>query len=322
MKFGATFLLSAAVLCGCPALAAAQAFPAKPIRLLVPYPAGGAVDIVARTLGHQVADDWKQQVVIENRPGAGGVIASDIVAKAAPDGYTLIVVATGHALNPSMYAKLPYDTFKDFTAITQIANSLNILLVTNTLPVKTVGDLIALAKAKPNQLTYGTAGNGTSMHLAGELLKYMAKIDIVAVPYKGGAPVLNDLIAGQLPVSFNNVPESIEQIRAGLVRAIAVTTAARSPVLPDVPTIAESGVPGYDTGVWWGVIGPAGLPGPVLAKLHDGFVAALHAPAVKDHLIQLGAVPIGSSPAEFERTIRADADKWAPIIRAAGIRAE
>jgi tripartite-type tricarboxylate transporter receptor subunit TctC len=315
-------LIGALLLALAPATAPAQTYPNKPIRVIVPYPAGGAVDIVARTLGNQISQDWKQQVVIDNRPGAGGVIATEILAKAPPDGYTLIVIATGHALNPSMYAKLPYDTFKDFSAITEIANSPNILLVNNTQPVKTVGDLIALAKAKPGQITYGMAGNGTSPHLAGELLKYMTKIDIVAVPYKGGAPVLNDLIAGQIPMSFNNIPESIEQIRAGSVRAVAVTTAQRSPVLPDVPTIAESGVPGYDTGVWWGVLGPAGMPKNIVEALHKEFVSALHSPSVKQHFTQLGAVPIGSSPAEFDATIRAEAKKWDPIIKAAGIRVE
>ena len=322
MKTTMKLLIGAVALAAWPAGASAQTFPSKPIRVIVPYPAGGAVDIVARTLGHQISEDWKQQMVIDNRPGAGGVIATEILAKSPPDGYTLIVVATGHALNPNMYAKLPYDTFKDFTAITEIANSPNILLVNNNQPVKTVGDLIALAKSKPGQITYGMAGNGTSPHLAGELLKYMAKIDIVAVPYKGGAPVLNDLIAGQIPMSFNNIPESIEQIRAGMIRAVAVTTADRSPVLPDVPTIAQSGIPGYDTGVWWGVLGPAGLPKPVLAKLHDGFVSALKSPAVTQRFTELGAVSVGSTPEEFEAMIRAENKKWDPIIKAAGIRIE
>jgi tripartite-type tricarboxylate transporter receptor subunit TctC len=315
-------ICAAAILLAGSLAAAAQAFPDKPIRVLVPYPPGGAVDIVARTLTQQMAQDWKTQFVIENRPGAGGVIATEIVAKAPPDGYTLIVVATGHAINPYLYQKLPYDTFKDFTAITELGDAPNILLVKTSLPVKTVGDLIALAKKEPGQLTYGTAGNGTSPHLAGELLKYMARINIVPVPYKGGAPALADLVAGQIPMTFNNIPESIGQIRAGTVRAVAVTTAARSPVLPNVPTVAESGVPGYDTGVWWGVIGPAGLPKPVLAKLHDGFVAALHAPAVTQHLEQLGAVPIGSTPEEFDKLIKTEAAKWAPIIKAAGIKAQ
>jgi len=301
-------------------VAGAETYPAKPIRLLVPYPPGGAVDIVARTLSQQLSQDWNAQFVIDNRPGAGGVIATEIVAKAPADGYTLIMVATGHALNHYFYKTLPYDTFKDFTAITEVGNAPNILLAANNFPIKTVGDLITLAKEKPGQITYGTAGTGTSPHLAGELFAYMAKVKIVPVPYKGGAPALADLVAGQIPITFNNIPESFGQIKGGLVRPIAVTTAARSPVLPDVPTVAESGIPGYDTGVWWGVIGPAGLPKPVTAKLHDGFVAALHAPAVSKHLMDLGAVPIGNTPEEFDKVIRVESDKWAPIMQAAGIK--
>ncbi len=297
----------------------AQTYPTKQIRLLVPYPPGGAVDIVARTLSQQLSQDWNTQFVVDNRPGAGGVIATEIVAKAPPDGYTLIMIATGHALNHYFYKTLPYDTFKDFTAITEVGNAPNILLAANNFPIKTVGDLIAMAKEKPGQISYGTAGTGTSPHLAGELFAYMAKVKIVPVPYKGGAPALADLIAGQIPITFNNIPESFGQIKGGLVRPIAVTTAARSPVLPDVPTVAESGIPGYDTGVWWGVIGPAGMPAAVTAKLHDGFVAAVHTPSVAQHLIQLGAIPIGNTPAEFEHVIRAESDKWAPIMKAAGI---
>lgn len=322
MRLSLGSLICAAALCAAPLTVTAQPFPEKPIRVLVPYPPGGAVDIVARTLTQQMAKDWTAQFVIENRPGAGGVIATEIVAKSPPDGYTLIVVATGHAINPYLYKTLPYDTFKDFTAITEIGDAPNILLVKTSLPVKTIGDLIALARKEPGQLAYGTAGNGTSPHLAGELLKYMAKINIVPVPYKGGAPALADLVAGQIPMTFNNIPESIGQIRAGTVRAVAVTTATRSPVLPDVPTVAEEGVPGYDTGVWWGVIGPAGLPKPVVTKLHDEFVAALHTPAVTQHLEQLGATPIGSTPEEFDTVIKTEAAKWAPIIKAAGIKAQ
>ncbi len=321
MRAASTWLICAAVLLGWP-LGARAEFPEKSIRLLVPYPPGGAVDIVARTLAEQITKDGKAQFVVENRPGAGGVIATEIVAKAPADGYTLIVIATGHAINPYLYKTLPYDIFKDFTAITEIGDAPNILLVKKSLPVKTVGDVIAMAKANPGQLTYGTAGNGTSPHLAGELLKYMAHIDIVPVPYKGGAPALADLVAEHIPMTFNNIPESIGQIRAGTVHAIAVTTARRSPVLPDIPTVAESGVPGYDTGVWWGVIGPAGLPKPVVSKLHDDFVAAIHAPAVTQHFAQLGAAPIGNTPEEFDKAIRAEAAKWAPIVKAAGIQAQ
>jgi len=311
-------LAAAAAMAAAPA-GNAQTYPTKQIRLLVPYPPGGAVDIVARTLSQQLSQDWNAQFVVDNRPGAGGVIATEIVAKAPADGYTLIMVATGHALNHYFYKTLPYDTFKDFTAITEVGNAPNILLAANNFPIKTVGDLITMAREKPGQISYGTAGTGTSPHLAGELFAYMAKVKIVPVPYKGGAPALADLVAWQIPITFNNIPESFGQIKGGLVRPIAVTTAARSPVLPDVPTVAESGIPGYDTGVWWGVIGPAGLPAAVTAKLHDGFVAAVHTPSVAQHLTQLGAIPIGNTPAEFEQVIRAESDKWAPIMKAAGI---
>jgi tripartite-type tricarboxylate transporter receptor subunit TctC len=261
-------------------------------------------------------------VVVENRPGAGGVVASETTARAAPDGYTLIIVAIGHALNPYLYAKLPYDTFNDFTPISLIGTSPNLLLVRADSPIKTLADLITAARARPGQISYGHAGNGTSPHLAGELLKYVAKIDITPIPYKGGAPALADLIGGHIPMTFNNIPESIAQIMAGTVRPLGMTTAVRSPVLPDVPTIAEAGLPGYDTGVWWGLLGPGGLPRDITMKLARDCADAVSSPAVKARLIALGATPIGSSPGEFAALIRADYEKWGPIIKAAGIRGE
>jgi tripartite-type tricarboxylate transporter receptor subunit TctC len=265
---------------------------------------------------------WGRAVVIENRPGAGGMVASEAAAKAAPDGYTLIIVATGHALNPHLYAKLPYDSFNDFTPLSLIGTSPNMLLVRTDSPIRTLADLIAAARERPGQISFGHAGNGTSPHLAGELLKYMAKIDITPIPYKGGAPALTDLIGGHIPMTFNNIPESIAQITAGTVRPLGVTTAIRSPVLPNVPTIAESGLPGFDTGVWWGLLGPAGLPGDIKAKLAKDCIEAVNAPTVKARLLALGATPIGGSPAEFAALIRSDYEKWAPIIKAAGIRGE
>lgn len=301
---------------------AQDAFPSKPVHILVPYPAGGGVDIVARTLGDELSRRWRQSVVIENRPGAGGTIASQVLTKSAPDGYTLIMVASGHAINPYLYAKLPYDTFADFTPISMLASSPNILLVRTDSGFKTLADLLSQARQKPGELSYGMAGNGTSTHLAGELLKFMTKVNITAIPYKGGAPVINDLLGGHIPSSFNNAPEALGHIKAGTLRALGVTSAARSPLLPDVPTIAEAGVPGYDTGVWWGLLGPGGLPANTLAKLHRDFVEALNAPAVKDRLTGLGAVPVGSSPAEFAALIRADYEKWGPIIKEAGIKGE
>ena len=213
----------------------AQSFPDKPVRIFVPYPAGGGVDVLTRTLGEVVAKQWGQSVVVENRPGAGGMIASQALVSSPPDGYTLIMVASGHATNAFLYPKLPYDTFKDFTPISLLASSPNVLLVRADSPFKTVADVIAAAKAKPGSLSFAHAGNGTSTHLAGELLKNLARVDITAIPYKGGAPAINDLLGGQIPMSFNNGPESVGQIQAGTVRALAVTTAARAPFLPDVP---------------------------------------------------------------------------------------
>jgi tripartite-type tricarboxylate transporter receptor subunit TctC len=303
-------------------VASAQApFPSKPVHIFVPYSAGGAVDILSRTLGDAVSRQWGQSVVIENRPGAGGVVASQALVTSPPDGYTLIVVASGHPTNAFLYAKLPYDTFKDFTPISQLASSPNILLVRADSPFKSLGDMIAQAKAKPGTLSFGHSGNGTSTHLAGELLKSLARIDITPIPYKGGLPVINDLLGGQIPMSINNGPESVGQLAAGTLRALAVTTASRASFLPNVPAVAET-VPGYDTEVWWGLLGPAGMPPDVVAKLSRDFVAALQTEEVKARLAKLGATPIGSSPAQFDAKIHADYDKWGPIIKAAGIKAE
>src|SRR6201996_3145610 len=316
------FWMVAAALAMLGGSASAQApFPTKQVHIYVPYAAGGAVDILARTLGEAVSQKWGQSVVIDNRPGAGGVIASQALVTSPPDGYSLILVASGHPTNPFLYPKLPYDTFKDFTPISQLASSPNILLVRADSPFKTVADMIAAAKAKPGSLSYGHAGTGTSTHLAGELLKSLAKIDMSGIPYKGGLPAINDLLGGQIPLSFNNGPESIGQIQAGTVRALAVTTKTRASFLPNVPSMSET-VPGYDTEVWWGLLGPANLPPEVLKKLSQDFVAALNSDGVKEKLAKLGATPIGSSPESFNAKIHADYDKWGPIIKAAGIKPE
>lgn len=300
---------------------AESAFPEKPVHIFVPYAPGGGVDVLARTLGDAVSRQWGQSIVIENRPGAGGVVASQALASATPDGYTLIVVASGHATNPFLYPKLPYDTFKNFTPISLLASSANILLVRADSPFKTLSDVIAQAKTKPGGLSFGHSGNGTSTHLAGELLKSLAKIDIEAIPYKGGAPAINDLLGGQIPMSFNNGPESVGQLEAGTLRALAVTTASRAPFLPNVPTIGET-VPGYELEVWWGLLGPGGMPPDLVARISQDFVAALNTDAVKQRLTRLGATPIGSTPQAFDAKIHADYEKWGPIITAGGIKAE
>jgi tripartite-type tricarboxylate transporter receptor subunit TctC len=314
-------LLGLLAFAGGPA-AAQGSFPSRQVHIYIPYPAGGAVDLIGRTLGDELGKAWGQSVVIENRPGAGGTIASRALAGAAPDGHTLIVVASGHATNPLIYPKLPYDTFKDFTSISLIGASPNILLVPASSPFKTLGDLLSEARQKPGALSYGMAGAGTSTHLAGELLKVLAKVDIATVAYRGGAPAINDLIGGHIPISVNNAPESLPQIKAGTVRALGVTTAERSPFLPDVPTIAEAGVPGYDTAVWWAALGPAGMSADVVAALSRDFTAALQAPAVKERLATQGATVIGGSPQQLDALIRAEYEKWAPVIKAAGIKAE
>jgi tripartite-type tricarboxylate transporter receptor subunit TctC len=296
-------------------------FPTKPVHIFVPYPAGGGVDILSRTLGDVVSRQWGQSVIVENRPGAGGVVASQALVQTPPDGYTLIMVASGHPANPFLYPKLPYDTFKDFTPISLLASSPNILLVRADSPFKTLADVIAQAKAKPGSLSIAHAGSGTSTHLALELLKSLARIDMNPIPYKGGAPAINDLLGGQIPLTFNNGPESVGQLEAKTVRALAVTTAKRAPFLPDVPAIGET-VPGYDTEVWWGLLGPGNMPRELVEKLSHDFVAALNTDAVKERLIKLGAIPIGTTPQAFDKKIHDDYDKWGPIIQAAGIKAE
>ena len=298
------------------------AYPSQQVHLLVPFPAGGGVDIIARTLGDELSRTWGQSVVIENRPGAGGTVATRALAVSPPDGHTLIVIASGHATSPFLYPRLPYDTFKDFTSLSLLGSSPNILLVRADSRFKTLGDLLAEARAKPGSLTYGMAGVGTTPHLAGELMKHMAKVDIAMVAYRGGAPVINDLLGGHIPISFNNAPEALGQIKGGAVRALAVTTATRSAFLPDVPTMAEAGLPGYDCGVRWALMGPAGMPADVVAKIARDTTAALQTQAFKDRLTTVGATPRGSSPKELDALVRAEYDKWGPIIKSAGIKAE
>ena len=298
----------------------AQSFPTKPVRILVPYAAGGAVDVLARTLGQSLSKTWGQQPVIENRPGAGGIIASQALTQSAPDGYTLILVASGHPLNQFFYRKPPYDTFKDFTAISEVASSPLAIVVSKDSPMKNFGDLLAAARAKPGSLSYGMSGNGTSAHLAGELLNYMAKVKIQAIPYKGGAPALTAVIAGEIPISVNPLPEVVGQLDGNAVRALAVTTAQRSKALPEIPTVAEAGIAGYDASVWWGVLGPAGMAPDVVAKIHADLAAALKDPVVLTALEKMGATPVGSLPGDFDAFMRAEAKKWEPVLKEADIK--
>lgn len=315
-------LAAAAALSLTTAPAGAQSYPTKPVRILVPYAAGGAVDVLARTLGQSLSKTWGQQPVIENRPGAGGIVASQALTQSAPDGYTLILVASGHPLNQFFYPKLPYDTFKDFTAISEIAYSPLAIVVSKDSPMKTLGDLLKTAREKPGSLSYGMSGNGTSAHLAGELLNYLARVKIQSIPYKGGAPALTAVISGEIPISVNPLPEVVGQIEGNAVRALAVTTAQRSKALPDVPTIAEAGIAGYDAAVWWGVLGPAGMAPEIVARIHADLATTLKDPVVLTALEKMGATPVGSSPADFDAFMRTEAKKWEPVLKEADIRVQ
>jgi tripartite-type tricarboxylate transporter receptor subunit TctC len=316
------FLCHAGIVLAVTGTARAESFPTKPVHILVPYAAGGAVDVLARTLGQSLAKIWGQQPVIDNRPGAGGIVASQALTQSPPDGYTLILVASGHPLNQFIYPSLPYDTFKDFTAISEVASSPLAIMAAKQGPFKTLQDVLAASRKEPDSLSYGMAGNGTSAHLAGELLKYMAGVKIVAIPYKGGAPAITAVIAGEIPLSFNPLAEVVGQIDGGSLRALAVTSAERSKTLPDVATVAESGVPGYDVSVWWGFLGPAKMPPELAAKIQTDLKTALQDPVAQKTLEQIGATAVGSTPAEFDAFMHAEVTKWEPALKAANISAQ
>jgi tripartite-type tricarboxylate transporter receptor subunit TctC len=301
----------------------AQPYPSKPIHFVVPYPAGGPLDTVARLLGQKVSESVHQPVVVENKPGAGGNIGADYVAKAAPDGYTILMGAVAtHAINPTLYRNIPYDPVKDFAPVTEVAWTPNVLVVNPSLPVSNVKEFIAYAKAHPGELNFGSGSTGSAGHLAGELFKTMAGVQMVHVPYKGAGPAMQDLIGGQIQLMFDNLASSLGQIRAGKVRALAVTTAKRSTLAPELPTIAESGLPGFDISTWFGIFAPGGTPQPVVQRLHDAFVAALHAPDVQATMKKMGAEPVGNTPEEFAAYIRAEARKYAKVIEASGAKVD
>ncbi len=301
----------------------AQPYPNKPIRFVVPYPAGGPLDTVARLLGQKVSESAKQPVIVDNKPGAGGNIGADAVAKAPADGYTILMGAVAtHAINPTLYASMPYDAMKDFTPVTQVASTPNVLVVNPAVPASSVREFIAYAKANPGKLNFGSGSTGSAGHLAGELFKTMADVDMVHVPYKGAAPAMTDLIGGQIQLMFDNLASSLAQVRAGKVKALAVTTAKRSVLAPGLPTIAESGLPGFDISTWFGVFVPAGTPRDVVERLHMEFTKALAMPDIRERMLVLGAEPAASRPEEFAAYIRAEADKYARVIKASGAKAD
>ena len=297
-------------------------YPTRPIRIVVPQSAGGSTDLVARLAAQKLGEAFGQTVVVDNRPGAGSIIGTDLVAKAAPDGYTLLVVASSITINPSLHKKLPFDPVRDLAPITMVSAFPNMLAVHPAFPVKTVQDLINLAKAKPGTINYGSSGTGTGTHLSAELFKYMTGVNMVHGPYKGGGPAVTALLGGEVQLNFATIPSVLPHTRSGKLRAVAVTTAKRSPAAPDVPTIAEGGVPGYDHGPWNGMLAPAKTPRPIVARLNAEMVKAAHSPEMKSVLQHEGAEPVGNSPEEFEKIIKSETAKWAKVIQAAGIKAD
>jgi len=319
-----TFALAAGAALGLPAAQSiAQTFPSKSIRVVVGFPPGGGADFVARLVSLKVGEAVKQQIVVDNRAGANGIIASELVAKSAPDGYTLLLgVSATHAINPSVYTKLPYDAIKDFMPVSEVALTPLILVVNPSLPVHNVRDLISLARAKPNELNFASAGTGNVTHLAGELFRSMTNVQITHVPYKGSAPAIIDLMAGQVMMYFDTMPSSLPHVRAGKLKGLAVTSAKRSAGAPDIATVAESGVPGFETTSWFGILAPAGTPAPVVETLNREIIRALSTPESLDRMTQQGLDSVLNSPSEFAGVIRTDIDKWAKVIKDANIKVQ
>jgi len=314
--------LIAALLCGMAAsLALAQQFPSKPIRLLVGYEPGGPVDTQARIIGQRISQSGALQVLVENRPGADGIIASDMVAKSASDGYTLILVSAGHAMNPNFVKPMPYHPINDFTPIAQVSTSPFVLVVHPSLPVHSTQELIQYAKERPGQLNYGSAGTGSSLMLAMELFNGIAGIKMTHIPYKGGAPATTDLIAGRVQVMINNAVSSLQNARAGKLRALAVTTLKRSSAAPDLPPVSDT-LPGYEVEAWYGILAPKGLPAAVTSRLNAEVVKALAQPDVRERMVTLGLQVVGGTPEQFANLLKNELKKWAKVVADSGIKAD
>ena len=302
--------------------AMAQQYPTRPVRIIVPQSPGASTDITARLVAQGLHEALKQPVIVDNRPGSSGIAGTELVARAAPDGYTLMVVASSFSINPALGRKLPYDSIREFTTVTQLSKFPNMLAAHPSTPVKTLQDVIALAKAKPGQITYASAGVATGTHMTAELLRYMTKIDLLHVPYKGGGPAMTAAMGGQTQLLVATSVGLLPHVRAGKLKAIAVTSARRSAAAPDVPTFAESGVPGYEHEPWNGMFGPAGIPKAVLARVNAEVVRVLYAPEVKKVLEGDGADVVGNTPEQFGVVLKAEITKWTKVARAAGIKPE
>ena len=297
-------------------------YPARQVRIVVPYAPGGISDVMTRILAQKLSETWGQPVLVDNRVGGATNIAAEIVARAAPDGYTLLNPGTANSVNVTLYSRLSFDIVKDFAPLTLLIIVPNVLVLHPSVAATSTKELIALAKAKPGELTYGTTGIASSGHLAGELFKMMAGVDLVHVPYKGGAPAVTALLAGELAMGFNTIPTSLPQIKAGKLRALAVTTEKRSALLPDLPTVAESGLPGYEMSAWQGLMAPAGTPPAIVAKLHADATRAISLPDVREKLAALGVEVITSTPAEFANFLKADIAKYAKLVKSIDLKAD
>jgi tripartite-type tricarboxylate transporter receptor subunit TctC len=322
-KSGFYLCLVSCALCLGIAGAHAQSYPTKPIRIIVPFPAGGIADLFGRVIGQKFNEAWGQPAVVDNRPGAGGNIGAEIVAKSPPDGYTLVTGSIGtHAVNVSLFSKLAYDPIRDFAPVSLIMEAEGLLVVHPSLPVKSVKELIALARARPGQIAYASAGYGTAAHLSGELFKSMAKINMVHVPYKGNVPALTDLIAGQTSLLFATMPTALPHVHSGRLRALAVTSSSRSPAAPELPTIAEAALPGYAVTNWIGFFAPAGTPRDIVMKLNAEVVHVMQAPDIQKRLTAEGAKFSPWTPEQFGVFVKAEQVKWAKVVKDAGIRVD
>jgi tripartite-type tricarboxylate transporter receptor subunit TctC len=300
----------------------AAGFPNRPIRMVVASAPGGILDTVGRIVATGIGSSMGQNVIVENRAGAGGILGTEVVAKAPPDGYTIGKVATSHAINPGLYPKMPYDTVRDFAPVSQTVNLTNVLVVHVSVPASNVQELIALAKAKPRTLTFGSAGNGQSNHLSGEIFKMMAGVDMIHVPYKGSAPALVDVVAGSTSMMFVDILSAMPHVKAGRLKALGVTGFKRSPAAPDVPTISEQGLPQFNGSTWLGLVAPAGTPPEIVAKLSAETAKALNAPEVRERLLSQGVEPVGSTPAQFAAHIEAEMQRYAAAIKASGAKVD
>ena len=315
-------VLAALAFCAA-SLAQAQGYPNKPIRLIVPFTPAGAVDIASRAIGLELAKNLGVTVTPDNRPGAGGNIGGAEAARAAPDGYTLFMTTSGiSAINPALYSKMPFDPIKDLAPVSALVSLNNVLVLHPSVKANSVAEVIALAKSEPGKINYASSGSGTSIHMSAEMFKFITKVDMIHIPYKGSAPAVTDLLGGQVMMMFDNIPSALPHIKAGKLRAIATTGARRDPALPDLPTIAESGVPGYESGVWFGLTVPAGTPKDVIARINEAALKGTKSPDFVKRMTELGYNIIGSTPEQMTEMLKAETARWTPIVKASGAKAD